>query len=42
MKLFTQATGAPCSFMKVGKCMRFNFSHKLCCAIVKVPGEVER
>ena len=48
MKLFTQATGAPSSFMKVGKCMRFNFSHKLWCVVVcfegrvKVPWEVER
>ena len=53
MKLFTQASkeGGPSSFMKVGKCMRFNFSHKLWCVVVcfgggggtvKVPWEVER
>ena len=52
MKLFTQASKerGPSSFMKVGKCMRFNFSHKLWCVVVcfggggtvKVPWEVER
>ena len=32
--VYSGKQGGPSSFMKVGKCMRFNFSHKLWCVVV--------